>query len=71
MRCSNCGMAIPFVGRVCAYCGADKARDQVAQVERVLWGFALGAAGYLVFGGWGAIGGAMLGTVAAMVRAGR
>lgn len=29
MKCSNCGKEIPFSGRVCPYCRADKSGDQV------------------------------------------
>jgi len=28
MVCSNCGQDIPYEGKVCAYCGVDKATDK-------------------------------------------
>jgi glutaredoxin len=28
MQCSNCGKQIPFEGKVCPYCHADKSTDQ-------------------------------------------
>jgi hypothetical protein len=28
MQCSNCGKDIPFTGKVCPYCHADKSEDK-------------------------------------------
>jgi len=28
MKCSHCGMEIPFAGKVCPFCGVDKTNDQ-------------------------------------------
>src|SRR5262245_49109047 len=28
MKCSNCGAEIPFSGKVCPFCHADKSKDQ-------------------------------------------
>lgn len=36
MRCSNCGSGIPYFGRVCPYCHADKTEDKRFEVIRRL-----------------------------------
>lgn len=49
MRCSNCGKDIPFIGRVCPFCHADKASDKASTI--VLWlSFAFGGVPGLIFG---------------------
>ena len=46
MLCSNCGKDIPFTGKVCPWCKADKSSDQSMQV--------MGIAGSIIAGfiGW-------------------
>jgi hypothetical protein len=50
MECSNCGMQIPYSGRVCPHPGADKSADQQYHFWNVVVAVPLGPAGF-VFGG--------------------
>jgi hypothetical protein len=51
MRCSNCGKEIPFGGKVCQWCGADKSKDQTRTVFSGFFGLVGGALGYFIAGG--------------------
>lgn len=43
MLCSNCGKDIPFSGKVCPYCHADKSKDQATTVAAGLGAFVGGS----------------------------
>jgi len=43
VKCSNCGADVPFSGKVCPLCRANKSKDQLQQI--------LGVAGSVI-GGW-------------------
>lgn len=67
MICTNCGSDIPFNGKVCPYCRADKSRDQIALAIVVISTIVAGGLGMLIFD-WpgmiaGLVGGAIFGSV--------
>lgn len=70
MLCSGCGKTIPFNGSVCPYCQRDKSKDQAYTVWAFILGLGLGWLGYKLFDVWGAIGGFVVGCVAAYAMSG-
>ncbi|WP_156675543.1 MULTISPECIES: hypothetical protein [unclassified Mycobacterium] len=67
MRCSNCGKDIPFAGKVCPWCHADKSTDQAKQVFGFIGGLAGGALGWMIHGIIPAIIGFFVGAVAGII----
>ena len=61
MLCSGCGKGIPFVGDVCPYCQRDKSKDQTYMMLAFIFGPLFALFGFGIFGGWGAVGGFVLG----------
>lgn len=70
MLCSGCGKDIPFNGTVCPYCHRDKSKDQQYTVWAFIFGLGLGWLGYKLLGVWGAIGGFIVGCIAAYAMSG-
>ena len=69
MQCSNCGKTIPFTGRECPYCHANKEADKAAVVLGVggTIGFVVGIA---VCGtGWGVIVCIIVGMIPGTIKA--
>ena len=49
MRCSNCGKDIPYIGKICPFCHADKGQDKAS--TSVAWlSFFFGSIPGLIFG---------------------
>ena len=71
MRCSNCGKNVPFGGRQCPYCHADKSRDQQRLLLLVVLGIVGGGVGWLVRGLDTAVIGLLVGVVAGLIMATR
>lgn len=65
MKCSNCGKEIPFTGKVCPFCNVDKSADKKLQVLVTVFGTGGAIAGYNLLGFWGAVGGFVVGSIAA------
>lgn len=70
MQCSGCGKSIPFGGSVCPYCHRDKSQDQRYTVAAIVIGGAGAYIGWRVGGFWWAVGGFMLGGLAAALATG-
>ncbi|ORV65307.1 hypothetical protein AWC03_02870 [Mycobacterium europaeum] len=69
MRCSNCGKDVPFAGKVCPYCHADKSSDQQKQVFGVFFGLVGGALGWFIHGILAALIGLFVGVIVGLVVA--
>jgi hypothetical protein len=69
MRCSNCGKDVPFGGKVCPYCHADKSSDQQKQVLGVLFGLVGGVVGWLIHGILVALIGIFVGVIVGLIVA--
>jgi len=69
--CSNCGKGIPFAGRVCPYCHADKTPDQFWYAWAFVGAILGGIIGWLATEdvGW-IIGGLFAGGIAGFAFAG-
>lgn len=67
MQCSNCGAEIPFAGKVCPLCKADKSKDQFATILSVPLGLGGAALGGYTLGAWGGVAGFIAGVVAALM----
>jgi len=69
MDCSNCGKDIPFSGKVCPYCHADKGEDKFATVAGCLGGvpgLMIGGVIFSFISGWWVIPGMIIGAVVGM-----
>lgn len=51
MRCSNCGKDVPFAGRVCPYCRADKSDDKALYAVATVCMVTGGVLGWVTTGG--------------------
>jgi hypothetical protein len=69
MRCSNCGKDVPFGGKVCPYCHADKSGDQQTQVFGIIFGMIGGAVGWAIHGILAAFIGLFVGVIVGMIFA--
>lgn len=68
MRCTGCGMRIPFAGEVCSHCLREKKSDQTGTVATGAGLLMGGFIGNLIGGfGWMLFGGFVLGLLAAIV----
>jgi predicted RNA-binding Zn-ribbon protein involved in translation (DUF1610 family) len=75
MLCLNCGREIPFVGKVCPWCGEDKALSNRYLALGVFWAFIMafigagiglitsGAVGVIIGGFIGAVVGSIIGCI--------
>ena len=71
MRCSNCGKDVPFTGKVCNWCNADKSRDQLSQTLGMIFGLAGGGLGWLIHGIGAAFIGLIVGVIVGLFAASR
>lgn len=73
MRCSGCGMTIPYNGSVCPYCHQSKDKDKRGQFLGFFFGVVLAVLGGMAMGWGGALVGFVLGGVIAgiIVRVGK